>query len=304
MFPTRQGSFRLFRLLGVEVYLHWYWFLWAALRISDHDHGYSSHLWNAIEYLILFGFVLLHEFGHALASKSVGGKSDLIVLWPFGGVAYVNVPPRPGANLWSIAAGPLVNVVLVPVLFFVHRLAVHSGGSADVRLLTYWLQWLNGGMLIFNLLPIYPLDGGQILRSLLWFVCGRAKSLWLTSIIGFVGVGAFVLFAVLHEWWLGAGILSFIALPRCVGAWREAKRLRELESAPRYAGFACPSCHAAPVAGNFWACAHCRTAFDTFLTRAACPNCQATYATTSCPECGQAHPFNDWLTQPPHGGAA
>jgi Zn-dependent protease len=69
-----------------------------------------------LEYLALFSIVLMHEFGHALACRQVGGTADQILLWPFGGVAYVNPPQRPGAMLWSIAAGPLVNVALFPLL--------------------------------------------------------------------------------------------------------------------------------------------------------------------------------------------
>jgi Zn-dependent protease len=80
-------------------------------------HQYSNYGWSALEMLALFLIVLTHEFGHALACRSVGGRANLIVLWPLGGVAYVDPPQRPGAQLWSIAAGPLVNVVLVPVLF-------------------------------------------------------------------------------------------------------------------------------------------------------------------------------------------
>ena len=60
--------------------------------------------------------VLIHEFGHQLACRSVGGQTHDIVLWPLGGVAYVSPPQRPGAQLWSIAAGPLVNVILFPIL--------------------------------------------------------------------------------------------------------------------------------------------------------------------------------------------
>lgn len=71
--------------------------------------------WNIAEYLALFGIVLLHEFGHALACRQVGGKAERVVLWPLGGIALVQPPPRPGALLWSIAAGPLVNLVLVPL---------------------------------------------------------------------------------------------------------------------------------------------------------------------------------------------
>ena len=302
MFPTRQGSFRLFRLFGIDVYLHWYWFLWAAWRISSRDNGYTTFVWNAVEYISLFVIVLMHEFGHSLACKSVGGKSELIVLWPFGGVAYVNPPQRPGATLWSIAAGPLVNVLLAPVFHLLAAASRAGHWGPDAQLLFWWLLRINYGLLIFNLLPVYPLDGGQILRSLLWFVLGRAKSLMVTSVIGFIGTGGLVLFAVVNGWWLTGAILLFIALPQCIGAYREAQRLKKLEATPRYAGFTCPGCRAAPVAGDFWSCAHCHKPFDMFLTRGTCPHCQATYATTSCTECGRAFPFHEWLTPPLGGG--
>ena len=108
---ARQGSFRLFQIAGIVVFLHWSWFFVAAYEISGRSKNYSSVTFNVLEYLGLFLIVLLHEFGHALACRSVGGTANQIVLWPLGGVAYVDPPPRPGAELWSIAAGPLVNVV-------------------------------------------------------------------------------------------------------------------------------------------------------------------------------------------------
>src|ERR1700679_698169 len=115
--PTgRQGSIRLFRLRGIDVFLHWSWFLVAAYMIRSQAGEYSSISWNVLEYLGLFLIVLTHEFGHALACRSVGGNANRIVLWPLGGVAYVDPPPRPGAMLWSIVAGPLVNVALFFVL--------------------------------------------------------------------------------------------------------------------------------------------------------------------------------------------
>src|SRR5215470_9867567 len=116
MLPTQQGSIRLFRLSGIQVFLHWSWFAVALIEINTRQNEYSSMIWNALEYLALFAIVLTHEFGHALACRQVGGKAEQIVLWPLGGVAYVAPPPRPGATLWSIAAGPLVNVALVPIL--------------------------------------------------------------------------------------------------------------------------------------------------------------------------------------------
>src|SRR5579863_10452634 len=112
----QQGSIRLFRLSGIDVFLHWSWFFMAVYEINTRSGLYSSVRWNVLEYLALFGIVLLHEFGHALACRSVGGTADRIMLWPLGGVAYVDPPQRPGATLWSIAAGPLVNVALLPVL--------------------------------------------------------------------------------------------------------------------------------------------------------------------------------------------
>ncbi len=97
------------------MFLHWSWFLVAVYEINSQSRRYSSIAFNILEYLSLFLIVLLHEFGHALACRQVGGTANQIVLWPLGGVAYVNPPPRPGATLWSIVAGPLVNVVLFPL---------------------------------------------------------------------------------------------------------------------------------------------------------------------------------------------
>src|SRR4249919_1202367 len=130
--PTRQGSIRIFRLFGIDVYLHWAWFLIVLFDIQSRSHAYDSYVWNVLETLSLFGIVLMHEFGHALACRQVGGKADQIVLWPLGGVAYVSPPQRPGATLWSIAAGPLVNVVLLPVLGVLWLLIQSIGWQTDM----------------------------------------------------------------------------------------------------------------------------------------------------------------------------
>src|SRR5438552_18743804 len=174
-----QGSFRLAQVAGIDLYFHWSWFLFAGYEISRRRSSYSSLTWNIAEYLGLFLIVLLHEFGHALACRQVGGTAARIGLWPLGGVAYVDPPPRPAATLWSIAAGPLVNVVLLGVSAALAFWGQHAGARLAAPH-AYKLLWavcfINLGLLVFNLLPIYPLDGGQILRSLLWFVLGRARS--------------------------------------------------------------------------------------------------------------------------------
>src|SRR4030081_549557 len=151
---SRQGSIRLFHFSGIDVFLHWSWFLVAAYEIQNRSGRYSSITWNIAEYLALFLIVTLHEFGHALACRQVGGKANQIVLWPLGGVAYVDPPPRPGATLWSIAAGPWVNVVLLPILSTLGMLNRSLGWAeampnAHALLRAVW--FINLGLLIFNM---------------------------------------------------------------------------------------------------------------------------------------------------------
>src|SRR5690349_10939252 len=114
--PTERGSFRLFRVAGIEVFLHWTWFLLAAYGVQRWSEEFSSPIWAIYLFLGSFALVTMHELGHALACRQTGGRADRIVLWPLGGIAFVRPPHRAGAMLWTIAAGPLVNVVLFPIL--------------------------------------------------------------------------------------------------------------------------------------------------------------------------------------------
>lgn len=297
MQSVRQGSIHLVRIAGVDLYLHWSWFLVAAYEIESRKGSYTSVTWNVLEYLALFSIVLLHEFGHALACRQVGGTANQIVLWPLGGVAYVNPPQRPGATLWSIAAGPLVNVVLLPVLVIAVMMS-RSWGWAYAMPDTYQLlravMWIDVSLLVFNLLPIYPLDGGQILRSLLWFVLGRGRSLMVTTVLGMLGiVGFFGLALWLRSFWFGA--ISVFMLMNCWGGLRHARELLRSAKLPRREGFACPSCRTAPPLGAYWQCGQCGQPFDTFQTLGACPHCAAQFPTTRCLDCGEQHPLNEWV---------
>ena len=298
---TRQGTIHLFRFAGIDLFLHWSWFLVAAIEISDRAKAYSSFSWNVFEYLALFLIVMLHEFGHALACRQVGGTANRILLWPMGGVAYVNPPARPGATLWSIAAGPLVNVALVPLLYTLIAFDRSLGWPAsmpDVHLLLRSVWYINIGLLLFNLLPIYPLDGGQILRSLLWFVMGRARSLMASTILGFLGVIAIILLALREQSpWLGA-IAVFISI-YCWRGLKSALALHRLAKAPGRQGFACPSCKSAPPIGNYWGCSNCKKAFDTFENQAICPNCARQFHETTCVNCGGRFPLSQWTPNAP-----
>ena len=295
--PTsRQGSIRLFRFSEIDVFLHWSWFLLAFYEINARKGSYSSIGWNVAEYLALFLIVTLHEFGHSLACRQVGGQANQIVLWPLGGVAYVNPPQRPGATLWSIAAGPLVNVVLAPIIMGIGRVSLLWGWYAavpDLRTLIHAIFYIDVGLLIFNILPIYPLDGGQILRALLWFVLGRARSLMVATILGFVGIAAFFGFALWsRDSWLG--VIAVFMLMNCWSGMQHARALLQFAKLPRRFGFACPACKASPPTGDYWKCGKCGQAFDSFHTGAVCPHCATPYATTKCLDCGARYPMNEW----------
>jgi Zn-dependent protease len=293
---TRQGSIRLFRFSGIDVFLHFSWFLVAAYEIEARKGRYSSITWNLLEYLALFVIVLTHEFGHALACRQVGGRANQIVLWPLGGGAYVDPTPRPGATLWSITAGPLVNVALIPILWIAVTVASSSGmasTSPDLYSLLVAIRSINTWLLIFNILPIYPLDGGQILRSLLWFVLGRARSLLVATVLGLIGVAGFIGLALWQQdVWLGA--IAVFMLMNCWSGLQQARALLRLAKLPRRDGFVCPTCNTAPPVGEYWGCGKCGQPFDIF-PHGVCPHCSTPYPQAKCLDCGRSHSMNDWM---------
>jgi Zn-dependent protease len=297
----RRGAIHLFRFAGIDLYLHWSWFLVAALEVNYSFGNYSFAGWRVLEYVSIFVIVTMHEYGHALACRQVGGTPDQIVLWPLGGVAYVNPPQRPGATLWSIAAGPLVNVALVPALLavsFASRSLGWAGTMPNFYAFVHAVWDINLVLLVFNMLPIYPLDGGQILRSLLWFVAGRARSLQWAVWVGFVGAAGLLLLAVLsHSWWTGA-IAAFVLL-NCWNGLKQAQILARVAKLPRRSGYACTACHTAPPIGPFWLCGLCRQPFDMFESQAICPNCSARFSTTRCLDCGSVQPVSQWTAEAP-----
>ena len=232
--PTarRPGIWPLFSFRGIRVFLHWSWILVAVYFINDGRGLYSNIAWDIAQYVTLFLIVLLHEFGHAFATRQVGGTADQILLWPFGGIAYVQTPPRPKAYLWGIAAGPLVNVALLPVLYGIGALAgycVKTGAITDITLAFDLLNFseiiflINLYMLIFNLIPLFPMDGGQMLRGLLWFKYGSVRSLEIAAIVALpVGAGGIIWALVYRESLWMASILGLMVLQ----AWNTLQAIR------------------------------------------------------------------------------
>lgn len=299
MLPSHSGSFPLFRFAGIQVYLHWWWFVFAVVEVTMRSRAYTSFVWNVAEYLALFVIVLLHEFGHALACRQTGGKADQIILWPLGGIAFVRPPPRPGAELWSIAAGPLVNVLLVPVLYGLLWARANLGWGIEFSDYKRFLQavfWINTGLLIFNMLPVYPLDGGQIVRSLLWFLVGRARSLQIATVFGAVGVVALAggLLWLQPERWLLTLLMAGFLGQQCLVGFRQARAILALEKMPRHAGFRCPTCQQAPPGGPLWLCPACGQRFDPFSTVGVCPHCATARPGIPCAHCGADHSLAQW----------
>ncbi len=296
--PT--NGFRLFKAFGITVYLHWSWFLIAVYELQSRKNSYQSLGWNIAEYLSLFAIVLMHEFGHALACRSVGGTADRIVLWPLGGVAYVSPPMRPGAMLWSIVAGPLVNVILVPITL---ALVWWMPADFDLHQFLRSIFYINLGLLIFNILPIYPLDGGKIVWSLLWFVIGMGRALMISSVIGMAGAGALVLAALyyggMNESTLWLLAIALFAAFQAYSGFANAQIIRRRETLPRRPEATCPACGAHPPIGPFWVCSTCHAQFDAFDYPVACPNCGKPHKWNTCLDCGAKSPFAAWGVQMP-----
>jgi Zn-dependent protease len=302
----RAGSLWLFRLAGIDVYVHWTWLLVAFIQVqaragaAENDSWvlplYQSGVWHALQYLALFGIVLMHEFGHALACRQVGGWAETIVLWPLGGIAFVKPPPRPGALLWTAAAGPLVNVALVPVLGALLLFANRFEGNVLSSDFYFFLRaiFVINLFLFFNLIPVYPLDGGQILHGVLWFLIGRADSLLVVSILGMIAGGIVMLLSFLGSFFLL--ILSAFVLLTAAAGFRHGLMLSRLLRAPHHKDAVCPSCGFSPPVGNYWTCDECGTRFDTFHSRAQCPGCGKLFRTTMCPECLKRHPIGQWFS--------
>jgi len=157
---------KLGKILGIDVSLHWTLFLlvgWTAFSAPTGSMFASAALISCV-----FGCVLLHEFGHSLAARQFGIGTSSIVLLPIGGVASLDSMPRdPKQELWVAVAGPLVNVVIasaIGALLYTFRLPILAFSPAGFDWLTS-LMYINIGLVVFNMLPAFPMDGGRVLRA-------------------------------------------------------------------------------------------------------------------------------------------
>ncbi len=212
------GNLALGRLGGVEIRIHWSWVIvftlivWtlAATVFPSQNPELSDgvHLAMAIAAaLLFFASVLLHELGHAWQARRDGLEIDGITLWIFGGVAqFKGAFPSPGAEFRIAIAGPLVTVVLSGGFL----LLALAGLPSAVDGVAAWLGYINLSLLVFNLIPALPLDGGRVLRAALWRARGDLG--WATRVAAEVGRGFGYLFIAL-------GVLMFVVEGSFSGAW-------------------------------------------------------------------------------------
>jgi Zn-dependent protease len=202
---VQRWSLSLGRRFGVAIYVHIF-FLLAALLAVAFTLPEPDLLGTALMMVaVLFVSVALHELGHALAAIRVGGKVDAIVLGPVGGLMSPRVPDEPEIHVFVALAGPIVHLVIAVVAAIVLAIAgdrqlvgllnpfatptdlVEPGSMWLVTAkLTLWLNWI---LMLLNLLPAYPFDGGPVLRAILWPALGRRTARIVTARVAMVLAG-------------------------------------------------------------------------------------------------------------------
>jgi Zn-dependent protease len=171
-----RGSIRLGKLFGIPIGLHYSWFLiFAFFTISLSLHFHDTYNWSepviwlvgVATSLLLFGSVLTHELAHSLISRRNGVPVKSITLFIFGGVARIGRESNlPSAEFKMAIAGPLCSLTLAGLFALLWWPARHS--IEPVAALAGWLAVINASLAVFNMIPGFPLDGGRVLRSIIW----------------------------------------------------------------------------------------------------------------------------------------
>lgn len=228
------GSIRIGRVLGIDIRVHMLFLIWMAFQLIGAGKDWRSEFFFLS---MLFLIVLVHEYGHCLGARSVGGDARDILLWPLGGLAFAHAPMTPWAQFVTVACGPLVNVIFcvlsaLTLIISTGDPFVCSPNPFDpLRFSAMPAPWqwyvgifyhVNLMLLCFNLLPIYPLDGGQLFMTILWPFMGLHRA---TDIACKIGIGGAVFLA-------GLGlmrsqfILLAIALFGGMTCWQRLQALR------------------------------------------------------------------------------
>lgn len=228
-----KGAFRIGTYRNIGVYIHWT-FLLLLFWVGGNSFFEGSSV-NVIAeeigfLLMVFLCVLLHEFGHALSAARYGIPTKDITLLPIGGLARLEkIPERPGHELVVAIAGPAVNVIIIIVLAVV----MYFGKGLPLGLdfirpesnsFVVNLMLVNISLVVFNMIPAFPMDGGRILRSLLAMKLSKLKATKIAARIGQIISVGFVVFG-----WLYSPMLILIGIFIFFGAKAELKHIIESE---------------------------------------------------------------------------
>ena len=232
-----KANLNLGRISGIKIKIHWTFFFLIAWIVFDElkrGGNMQSVLFNISFVLAVFLCVVLHELGHALTAKRFGIRTKNITLLPIGGMASLDkIPESPRQEFLVVIAGPLVNVVIAILLYFIVPVQeyLHLDFTEIFETLMrftlqnflFYLFIVNIGLVLFNLIPAFPMDGGRILRALLALKMNRVKATQIAASIGqFIAV-IFLLIGLLYN-----PFLIFIALFIFLGAYGENKMVQHL----------------------------------------------------------------------------
>jgi len=206
------GSFRIARILGIDVRVHLSWiliFLLVTFSLADQVFPFNYPTWSqqktiivaAITALLFFTSVVLHEFAHALVARRFKMQVSSITLFLLGGVASLTKePPSAKAEFFMAIAGPATSLVIGALSLELSQLVTDSLSQAPtlqpVEAVSGYLGYVNVAVAVFNLIPGFPLDGGRVLRSLIWGLRrDRATATKIAARGGQAVAGLFVLWA-------------------------------------------------------------------------------------------------------------
>jgi len=190
-------SIKLFKLFGFEVKIDLSWIFIAVLITWSLAKGYfpfrykdlsiqTYWLMGAVGAIGLFASIIFHELSHSLVARRFGIPMKGITLFIFGGVSEMTEePPNAKSEFWMAVMGPLSSVVLGIIFYGLYSQAVRINSSVPVTATLHYLAGLNALLAVFNLLPAFPLDGGRVLRSILWSL--KKKFRWATRVASGVG---------------------------------------------------------------------------------------------------------------------
>jgi stage IV sporulation protein FB len=225
------GAFYIGRVQGIPIRLHWTMVLflpYLALKLAG-ALGVHSTIWGWMAAVGLFASVLLHELGHSVVARGRGYPVRDIVLTPIGGVAFLTRAPRRANDELAIAiAGPGVSLVLA-ILFWLGATPLGHAGWLDAGVTVDLIGTINMSLLLFNLLPCFPMDGGRVFRAWRSKRVGRLQATVQAVRLGKILAWCFGLFGL----FVGNWILVIIAFVVHQAAATELRQVQLQETAQR-----------------------------------------------------------------------